>query len=433
MKKLCLLLFILAQSVLSTAQTSYFPPLTGSNWDSISASSLGWCDDKIDSLYSMLEAENSKAFIVLKDGKIVLEKYFGSFTKDSIWYWASAGKTLTAALVGIAQQEGYIHIDSSTSKYIGSGWSIATLNKEKLITIKNQLTMTSGFDDGVIDNHCTIDTCLQYLSNAGNRWAYHNAPYTLLDSVIESATGQNFNTYFNAKIRNKIGMNGLWLNLDYDHVYFSNARSFARYGLVLLNKGKWNNTLVLNDSVYFNNMTNTSQNLNFSYGYLTWLNGKTSYMVPGSQFVFMGKILPHAPNDMYMALGKNGQFINVVPSQKLVLIRMGNTPSDNNPVPFLLNDEIWTWMNRLNCSGSSIYETNTINHQIFPNPATSLLTIQMQSKASVRHSILNLAGEVIMQFTSESIDISRLPAGYYLVESLSNNQTYRSQFIKSSN
>lgn len=415
MKKLALLLFILAQSVFSTAQSNYFPPLTGSSWDSVSASSLGWCDDKIDSLYSMLEAENSKAFIVLKEGKIVLEKYFGSFTKDSIWYWASAGKTLTAALVGIAQQEGYLHIDSNTSKYIGTGWSSAPLNKEKLITIKNQLTMTSGFDDGVIDNHCTIDTCLQYLSDAGDRWAYHNAPYTLLDTVIESATSQNFNTYFNAKIRNKIGMNGLWLNLDFDHVYFSNARSFARYGLLLLNKGKWNNTSVLNDSVYFNNMTNTSQNLNYSYGYLTWLNGKTSYMVPGSQFVLMGEILPHAPNDMYMALGKNGQFINVVPSQKLVLIRMGNTPSDNNPVPFLLNDKIWTWMNKVMCQQASIQTTDVSEISIAPNPFDDFIEIKSSEPISYCE-LYSEIGELVQIDYSKHISTATLPPGFYYLK-----------------
>ncbi|MEZ5069123.1 MAG: hypothetical protein R2847_11860 [Bacteroidia bacterium] len=38
--------------------------------------------------------------------------------------------------------------------------------------------MTSGLDDGVPDNHCTYDSCLVYLADAGTRWAYHNAPYT---------------------------------------------------------------------------------------------------------------------------------------------------------------------------------------------------------------------------------------------------------------
>lgn len=86
-------------------------------------------------MYNFLEQKNSKAFILLKDGKIVLEKYFGAFTQDSIWYWASAGKTLTALLTGIAQEEGYLLITDSTSKYLGSGWTSEPPQKERLITV----------------------------------------------------------------------------------------------------------------------------------------------------------------------------------------------------------------------------------------------------------------------------------------------------------
>ena len=86
------------------AQSLYFPPINGNEWQTLSPASLGWCEERIDSLYDVLEENNTKAFIVLKDGKIILEKYFGTFQQDSVWYWASAGKSLTACLVGIAQQ-----------------------------------------------------------------------------------------------------------------------------------------------------------------------------------------------------------------------------------------------------------------------------------------------------------------------------------------
>ena len=98
----------------------------------------------------------------------------------------------------------------------------------------------------------------------------------------------------------------------------------ARFGLLLLNKGVWNQNNILNDSTYFKEMTATSQNINKSYGYLTWLNGKGSFMLPQSQFVFTGNIIPNAPADLYAALGKNDQKIYVVPSQNLVVIRMGD-------------------------------------------------------------------------------------------------------------
>ena len=45
-------------------------------------------------------------FIVLKDGKIVIENILEPFTQDSIHYWASADKSLTSMMIGIAQQKG---------------------------------------------------------------------------------------------------------------------------------------------------------------------------------------------------------------------------------------------------------------------------------------------------------------------------------------
>ena len=68
----------------SNAQTVYFPPASPQNWDTISPATLNWCADKIDTLYDFLEQKNTKGFVVLKDGKIVLEKYFGTFTKGHI-------------------------------------------------------------------------------------------------------------------------------------------------------------------------------------------------------------------------------------------------------------------------------------------------------------------------------------------------------------
>jgi CubicO group peptidase (beta-lactamase class C family) len=185
----------------------YFPPLTGDTWETIAPESLGWCQENIDALYTYLETTESKAFIYLKDGKIVLEKYFGTFTKDSLYVWNSAGKTLTGMAVGIAQEEGYLSISDTTSQYLGQGWTSLTPELEEKITIRHQLTMTTGLNH-TDDHYCTEPACLVYEAEPGTRWMYHNGPYTLLDGVIEGATGMSLNTYVNQKIRTKIGMNG---------------------------------------------------------------------------------------------------------------------------------------------------------------------------------------------------------------------------------
>src|SRR5690606_22980472 len=98
-----------------STQEYYFPPVFGNTWETINPEELGWCAEKIPSFYDYLDSTNTKAFIVLKDGKIVLEKYFGTFTQDSSWYWASAGKSLTALMIGIAQDENFLDINEKTS------------------------------------------------------------------------------------------------------------------------------------------------------------------------------------------------------------------------------------------------------------------------------------------------------------------------------
>ena len=318
-----------------TIPAMYYPPVSGTGWETTNPSSLQWNTAELTNLYSYLQTKNTKAFIILKDGKIVTERYFGTFTADSIWYWASAGKTMTAML------EGLLNINNKTSQYLGNGWTSMPQAKEDLITIRHQLTMSTGMENNVPDDDCTLPSCLQYRADAGTRWFYHNAPYTLLDKVVESASGQTYNAYFQNKIRNRIGMNGFWFKTGYNNVYYSNALSMARFGLLMLNKGKWDGTSILADSNYFNSQINTSQNLNLSYGYLTWLNGKSSHMLPATSLVFNGSITPNGPIDMYAALGKNDQKIYVVPSQRLVVIRMGESAGNVQLAVSSFDNELW--------------------------------------------------------------------------------------------
>jgi CubicO group peptidase (beta-lactamase class C family) len=93
--------------------------------------------------------------------------------------------------------------------------------------------------------------------------------------------------------------------------------------------------------------TTTSQTINQSYGYLWWLNGKSSYRLPQSQFQFSGSIIPSAPSDTYAALGKNDQKIYVVPSKKMVVIRMGDAADAVNMALSDFDDVLWQKINAL--------------------------------------------------------------------------------------
>ena len=435
MKSLLIIITILVNINHLSGQL-YFPPNNSSAWATMDATSLGWCQTRIDSLYRFLEANNTKAFILLKDGKIVLEKYLNGHSQTSSWYWASAGKTLTSSLVGIAQQENKLKTSDLTSNYLGKGWTSCTPAQEEKITIRHQLTMTSGLDDGVSDPFCTTSSCLNYKSDAGTRWAYHNGPYTLLDAVIEKATGISMNLYNTQKIKNITGMDGLFVRQDFNNVYLSTARSMARFGLMILNKGTWIEVPVLSDQNYYNEMVNTSQMINESYGYLWWLNGKNSFMVPQSQIKFPGSLFKNAPSDMFSALGKNGQFINVVPSQKMVWIRMGDNP-DNSLVPFLFNEDIWKYINNLSCTSSTKDDASiSNNYKIYPNPVTDQLMLENTTGnvEAVQYKILDAMGKVFInnQFEGSSfmIDTQILLDGIYFMVIQNKHATQSIKFVK---
>lgn len=328
-------------------KTLYFPPLNSNAWETISVTELGWNANEIQPLYDFLETSTTDAFIILKDGKIVVEKYFGTFGQSSLHSWNSAAKTLTAFTVGIAQEEGFLDIDNPSSNYMGTGWSSLTLEQESQITVRHHLTMTTGLDYTVPQSACTDPGCFLYKNEPNTFWYYHQGAYTILDNVVTGAVNKDFKDYFNEKIRNKIGMTGSWVKTGYLNLYFSNARSMARFGLLNLNEGVWDNTTILADKNYFNAMTTTSQDLNKSYGYLYWLNGKSNYKIPGSETLFQGKLIPNAPNDLIAGLGAFDQKLYIIPSKGLVIVRMGDSGDEDELGPTTFDNDLWEKINAL--------------------------------------------------------------------------------------
>jgi len=376
LKKIIFILqFIIISASYLQGQELYFPPLIGDTWETTAPESLGWCEENIDSLYDFLELNNSKAFLVLKDGKIVLEKYFDNFEQDSTWYWASAAKSLTAFMVGLAQEKAYLNINESSQKYLNSGWTSCDSISESKISILHQLTMTSGLDDSGFEAFCTDPECLTCLTEPGSRWAYHNAPYTLLDEVLNAATGIKLNTFITTQLSLKTGISGAFFKVGFNNIFISKPRSMARFGLLILNNGNWNGKQIMTDTSYFNSMVSPSQDINKSYGYLWWLNGKESFMIPSSQFVFPGPIAPEAPADMISAIGKNGQIINVVPSENLVMVRIGNAPDVNGLVGLEFNRQMWDYFNKISCTSETDQNNSFTEPLLAPNPAEEVTWI----------------------------------------------------------
>jgi CubicO group peptidase (beta-lactamase class C family) len=404
------------QGTLAWSQTTYFPPVNGDDWEVVSPTDLNWDTSRIAPLLDFLEAENTRAFIVLKDGKMVLEEYFNGFEKDDSWYWASAGKSLTAFAVGLARQQGLLSLDDPVSDYLGR-WTECDEPDENKLTIWHQLTMTTGFETNGISLDCTADSCLVCRHEPGSRWFYHNAPYTLLDGVLQGASGLSLNVFLQRNIFRQTGMAGLFIQTGDNNVFYSKPRSMARFGLLVQNRGTWDGRLILEDEAYFDAMTTPSQTLNPSYGYLWWLNGQSSYKLPGLEVSVPGPLMRDAPQDLIAALGKNGQIINVVPSQNLVLIRMGDS-SDDFPIGHLLNNRIWQFMNEIlpESSATSIHQSVDTYVRVYPNPGVDAYYFDTPVHPEKVIVFNSMGTPVLVQHSGSangSVFLNGLPPGIY--------------------
>ncbi|MFZ1749545.1 MAG: serine hydrolase [Saprospiraceae bacterium] len=397
---------------MSKGQSTYFPPISSDNWETVSPEAMGWCPQNVNDLYNFLDDKGTKAFIVLKDGKIVIEKYYGTFTKDSTWYWASAGKSLAGFLTGMAQEKGLLNIQDKTSKYLGNGWAGMSQEKEDKITIWHQLSMTTGLDDNVLDDNCMLPSCLTYKADAGTRWAYHNAPYRLVHEVIAKAWGNTYQNFMNTQLSIKTGITGLWIN----GTMYSRPRNMARFGLLMMNEGDWDGQKILGDRTYIAAMVTPSQSLNRSYGLLWWLNSQPSFMLPDLQFVFNTHLIPNAPKEAWCALGKNDQKIYVLPSQRVVIIRMGNDGGEVTGAVSSFDNLLWEKINRLSCTSS--LEGDDLDLAIFPNPAMDQLYIKNQGMADTyQYKLYSTDGLLLKEGqTNPIIDISSLNQGVYLIK-----------------
>lgn len=313
---------------------NYFP--SQNTWDSLSIDSLGWNRDSLANLLSYLESKHTYGFIVLHKGRIAVEQYWNDWNANTPYMIASAGKTVTAFLVGTMQEKELLSIEDETSAYLGEGWSSAPPEKESQITIRHHLSMTTGLSEE--GDQCMEPSCLSFIAEAGSRWAYHSGAYNLLNLILEKASGSSLSEITKQHLADKIG----WQHWSWEnHILTMSTRDMAKFGLLMLNDGNWKGETLLGDTTYFNNMIAPSSELNKSYGYLWWLNGQESFMVTGDENVHEGWLVPTAPKDMYAAMGKGDKKIYIVPSLDLVVVRHGHDTGTNTFGPSSFDTELW--------------------------------------------------------------------------------------------
>ncbi len=317
--------------------TPYFPPLTGSTWETVNPADLGWDVTQLNNTISYVASNNSTAFIILYKGRIVSENYWSSWTNTTSAKIFSATKSMVSFIAGLAQEQGKLDITKKASDYLGTGWSKATLAQENLITVKHLLTMTSGLNED-----------LTYQADAGTSWYYNTTAYQEVISILEMVYNMSLTDLTNTQLWSVIGMqNSSWTTDPEGLTISCSGRDMARFGLLVASNGQWNGTTVMTDANYFQAMTSTSQTINPSYGYLWWLNGKGSYILPSSSpttdVSVSGALIPSAPTDLVSALGSNDKKIYISSSKDVVVIRHGSQSNASSTQALsAFDNEIWS-------------------------------------------------------------------------------------------
>lgn len=207
----------------------------------------------------------------------------------------------------------------------------------------------------------------------------------------------------------------------------------ARFGLLIQAKGQWNGQTIISDTAYINAATHPSQDINKSYGYLWWLNGQESHRLPGTTFTFNGPIIPTAPADLFAGLGANDQKLYVVPSEDMVVVRMGNSAGDLSPGLSNFDTPLWQKIGDLACSSQTDQTAQNEGFMVFPNPAGSVIQVADKQLRNGTLEVVDILGKVVLTraFQGEAtLDINGLMPGFYRIILRHERGESRQTFIK---
>jgi len=284
--------------------------------------------DKLnEALMASFKTGNTRSIIVAYDTLAFAERYADDFTKDTKILGWSMSKSIASAMLGVLSRDGHIDINNPAPI---KEWQN---DERKNITTRSLLNMTSGLhwveDYGDISeatvmlyersNHAqfAIDQKADYAPDSV--WYYSSGSSNILTEIVKRKINNN-EAYWQfpyQEIFYKISMFNTLMEADASGNFvgssytYATTRDWARFGLLYLNEGIWfGDTILTPDWVKFTHTA--APNSNGDYGAQFWLNKS-------------GSELPDAPKDIYFADGYQGQRVYIIPSKKLVIVRMGLT------------------------------------------------------------------------------------------------------------
>jgi CubicO group peptidase (beta-lactamase class C family) len=324
-----------------TTSTAMYFPSSDDQWETISPEDEGWDTDALEEVFKFARNHNSSGLVILKNGRTLAARQWAlenppmvaTIGYKEVWYhgdspdgWAredvaSTQKSFIAVLAGIARDKGLLDFDAPVSIYLGKGWSQASPEQEAVITVRHLMAMSSG-----------ISEKLEFVFPAGEQWSYINKAYSLVNDVIQAATGREPNDFTREWLTEPLGLSQTeWIvRSEFFRQWNMNglvttAPDLARFGLMIQAGGRWNDNMIISrDSL--DQILSASSEFNPSYGLLWWLNNPQGWRwVRGLTRVTPGKMFTDAPGDLVAAMGTSERRCYIVPSLGLVVTRTGST------------------------------------------------------------------------------------------------------------
>lgn len=280
----------------------------------------------------------TRAVVVVYDGKIVGEQYAPGFDKSTVMLGWSVSKSLISALIGILVKEGKLNPNAPAPVPEWKG------TPKEQIKLKDLLQQSSGlaFDEDYASPSDVTNMLFKQGDMAaftarhdlkyqpGTVFSYSSGNSNILSRIIRQTVGkERYAAFPYEALFHKINMYSAVLEPDASGTYigssysYATARDFARFGLLYYNKGRWKDEQILTEDWVKETVTPCAANKQQRYGYQFWLNGfdeKHSGQ----------RLFPDVPADMFYAVGFGGQYIFIIPSKKLVVVRNGLHEIDEN-------------------------------------------------------------------------------------------------------
>jgi len=310
-------------------------------WSTVTPAEAGLDPAVLDEMAAEAEQLDSTCFLVVRDGRIAAEHYWGSGGEHEAQEVFSVTKSFASTLVGIAQDDGSLSVEDPASRWI-TEWD-ATPSAE--VTVADLLSNVSGrfwsFDSDYGRLIASLDRTgyaigLDQEHEPGTYWAYNNAAIQSLSRVLDRATGEPVPDFGRERLLAPLGMDDSRFGTDGagNGLTFmglrSTCRDLARFGVLVLDRGEWNGEQVVSADYLDAATGRPSQDLNAAYGYLFWLNHRGSIASAVSPLsaeeqagAAEGQLVADRPERLVWALGLGGQVVQMDPGTNTVVVRLG--------------------------------------------------------------------------------------------------------------